>query len=80
MFRLIEATGRVLARNVRAQIDLPPFDNSAMDGYAVRISDFTGAGPWELSVGGRIAAGDVYAGTGGPSERGPPHIHRRSRA
>ncbi len=61
---LIEATGRVLARDVRAQIDLPPFDNSAMDGYAVRIADFTGAGPWELSVGGRIAAGDVYAGKG----------------
>ena len=40
---LIEATGRVLARDVRAQIDLPPFDNSAMDGYAVRIADFTGA-------------------------------------
>ena len=59
---LIEATGRVLARDVRAPIDLPPFDNSAMDGYAVRIADFTGAGPWELSVGGRIAAGDVYAG------------------
>ncbi|MFI0845562.1 gephyrin-like molybdotransferase Glp [Mesorhizobium sp. IMUNJ 23232] len=59
---LIAATGRVLARDIRAPIDLPPFDNSAMDGYAVRITDFTGAGPWELLVGGRIAAGDVYAG------------------
>jgi molybdopterin molybdotransferase len=59
---LIEATGRVLARDVLAPIDLPPFDNSAMDGYAVRLADFTGDGPWNLSVDGRIAAGDVYGG------------------
>jgi molybdopterin molybdotransferase len=59
---LIEATGRVLPSDVRASIDLPKFDNSAMDGYAVRIADFTGAGPWELSIRGRIAAGDFYAG------------------
>lgn len=59
---LIEATGRVLASDVRAPIDLPPFDNSAMDGYAVRIADFAGAGPWELSIRGRIAAGEFHAG------------------
>ncbi|MER8472765.1 molybdopterin molybdotransferase MoeA [Mesorhizobium sp. M1328] len=59
---LIEATGRVLACDVRASIHLPPFDNSAMDGYAVRIADFTGAGPWELLIQGRIAAGDFHAG------------------
>lgn len=57
---LIDATGRVLAREVRAAIDLPPFDNSAMDGYAVRIADFSGPGPWWLSIGGRIAAGDFF--------------------
>ena len=34
---LLEAAGRVLARDVLAPIDLPPFDNSAMDGYAVRL-------------------------------------------
>ncbi|EHK52649.1 gephyrin-like molybdotransferase Glp [Allomesorhizobium alhagi] len=59
---LIDATGRVLAGDVRASIDLPPFDNSAMDGYGVRIADFIGAGPWELLIGGRIAAGDFHAG------------------
>lgn len=59
---LIEATGRVLAREVRVAIDLPPFDNSAMDGYAVKTADFVGAGPWKLAIGGRIAAGDVYQG------------------
>ncbi len=57
---LIAATGRVLAREVRAAIDLPPFDNSAMDGYAVRTADFSGTGPWRFSIVGRIAAGDVF--------------------
>jgi molybdopterin molybdotransferase len=33
---LREAAGRVLARDVIAPLDLPPFDNSAVDGYAVR--------------------------------------------
>lgn len=59
---LLEATGRVLAREVRAAISLPPFDNSAMDGYAVRTADFSGTGPWRLLVRGRIAAGDVVEG------------------
>ena len=39
---LFEATGRVVARDVLAPIDLPPFDNSAMDGYAVRCADLDG--------------------------------------
>ena len=36
---LKEARGRVLAADVVAPIDLPPFDNSAVDGYAVRHAD-----------------------------------------
>jgi molybdopterin molybdotransferase len=36
------ATGRVLAEDVRATVDLPPFDSSAMDGYAVRATDTPG--------------------------------------
>jgi molybdopterin molybdotransferase len=36
---LEEACGRVLAREVVSDVDWPPFDNSAMDGYAVRLSD-----------------------------------------
>ena len=35
----LEATGRVLARAQRSTMDVPPMDNSAMDGYAVRVSD-----------------------------------------
>ena len=36
---LAEARGRVLAADVVAQVSLPPFDNSAMDGYAVRAAE-----------------------------------------
>jgi molybdopterin molybdotransferase len=39
------ACGRVLARDVAAPLDLPPFDNSAMDGYAVRRADLHSATP-----------------------------------
>ncbi|HSU77866.1 MAG TPA: hypothetical protein VLI89_12380, partial [Burkholderiales bacterium] len=35
----LEATGRVLARAQRSTMDVPPLDNSAMDGYAVRVAD-----------------------------------------
>ena len=34
---LENAAGRVLAREVRSDVDWPPFDTSAMDGYAVRL-------------------------------------------
>lgn len=40
-----DALGRVLAADLVAREDLPPFDNSAMDGYAVRAADLRGAGP-----------------------------------
>ncbi|ATJ82778.1 gephyrin-like molybdotransferase Glp [Halomonas beimenensis] len=48
-----EAGGRVLAEDVTARLDVPPFDNSAMDGYALHHRD---AGRW-LPVSQRIAAG-----------------------
>ena len=38
-----EAAGRVLADDVAARLDVPAFDNSAMDGYALRAAD---AGQW----------------------------------
>ena len=50
----LEATNRVLARAQRSTMDVPPMDNSAMDGYAVRISD----GP-RLKVAQKIMAGSV---------------------
>ncbi|NNJ77065.1 MAG: molybdopterin molybdotransferase MoeA, partial [Anderseniella sp.] len=59
---LEEAFGRVLATPVTAPGPQPHFDNSAMDGYAVRFGDLSGTGPWQLPVGGRIAAGDTGAG------------------
>src|SRR5512135_3038696 len=42
---LLEALGRVLAEEVVADTPLPPFANSAMDGYAVRAADLIGATP-----------------------------------
>jgi molybdenum cofactor synthesis domain-containing protein len=59
---LLEARGTVLAEEVTAPVSLPPFDNSAMDGYAVIAADVAGASaesPLMLPVIGDIAAGDV---------------------
>ncbi len=59
------AAGRVLAEEVRSPIDLPVFDNSAMDGYAVRAADVGSAGPdspARLRVAGQVAAGEVFEG------------------
>ena len=53
-----DALGRVTAAPVRAPIPLPPFDNSAMDGYALRLADLAGTGPWRLRVAARVRAGD----------------------
>lgn len=61
MLPLDQAVGRVTATPIMAAHVLPPFDNSAMDGYALRLSDLTGEGPWHLPVSARIAAGDVRA-------------------
>src|SRR4051794_38955975 len=54
---LIEADGRVLAEDIAAPLDLPPFDNSAVDGYAVRFADLAAGRETVLAVVGRIAAG-----------------------
>lgn len=56
---LTAAVGRVLARTVTSAMALPPFDHSAMDGYAVRSQDCAGAPPFRLPMIGRIAAGDA---------------------
>lgn len=54
---LAEALGLVLARDVTAPHPMPRFDNSAMDGYAVR-SDDTNVAPVRLRLAGEIRAGD----------------------
>lgn len=55
---LVKSLGRVLAKSVLTQSMTPPFDNSAMDGYAIKVTELTGQGPWILPVVDRIAAGD----------------------
>ena len=67
---LAEALGRVLAERIRSALDLPPWDNSSMDGFAVHSNDVAGAtpaGPVRLRVVGEVQAGgspdlDVPAG------------------
>ncbi|WP_411089291.1 gephyrin-like molybdotransferase Glp [Streptomyces sp. 061-3] len=72
--QLPEAQGCVLVEDVVVEIALPPFDNSSMDGYAVRIADLEGASeefPAVLTVIGDVAAGsDGLSGdqTVGPGE------------
>jgi len=56
---LHDAHGRVLAEDLRTDVSLPLFDNSAMDGYAIRTADLTGGSPWRLRLAGRVAAGDA---------------------
>jgi len=62
---LTEAAERVLAEPIVSPVDLPRFDNSAMDGYAVRAADLAGASgvqPALLQVRGKVAAGGLFAG------------------
>ncbi len=59
MAPLREAAGRVLAEDIVAPLDLPPFDNSAVDGYAVRAEDVSAEGESRLKVVDRATAGHV---------------------
>jgi molybdopterin molybdotransferase len=81
---LAAAGGRIAAEGVVAAVDLPVFDNSSMDGYAVRAADTAGASPEKplrLRLVGRVGAGEVFPGelqngqcirifTGSPLPRG----------
>ena len=51
------ARGRVTAADIVAPVDLPPFDNSAVDGYAVRHADLASDSDTKLAVSGRLQAG-----------------------
>jgi molybdopterin molybdotransferase len=51
------ARGRVTAADVKAPVDLPPFDNSAVDGYAVRHADLQRDCDTRLAIAGRLTAG-----------------------
>jgi molybdopterin molybdotransferase len=65
---LTRARGRVLADEVRAPFDVPPADNSAVDGYAVGSADIPAAGTRELRVVADLAAGSVWSGTLGAGQ------------
>ncbi len=52
-----EARDRVIAADVKAPVSLPPFDNSAVDGYAVRHADLSPGGETMLTVTERVLAG-----------------------
>ncbi len=56
---LDQCSARICAKQVVSALNLPPFANSAMDGYAVKVADLSGDGPWELPVSGRIVAGSA---------------------
>jgi len=65
---LSTAIDRVLAETVVSAIDVPPFANSAMDGYALRSADCTGANGSHLAVIGRCLAGAAFDGEVGPGQ------------
>ena len=66
---LLEALGRGLAADILAPLDLPPFANSQMDGFAIRSADVPDAGA-ELRVVAPVPAGaapaELAAGTAAP--------------
>jgi molybdopterin molybdotransferase len=67
--QLLDALGCVLAEDIVSERPLPPFDNSAMDGYAVRVEDVASASPEHpvvLPVTGDLPAGTVSALALGP--------------
>ncbi|MFF9161722.1 gephyrin-like molybdotransferase Glp [Streptomyces longwoodensis] len=71
---LLDAQGCVLVEDVTVPVSLPPFDNSSMDGYAVRVADVAGASeefPASLEV-----VGDVAAGQPGLLQVGPGQAAR----
>lgn len=71
---LSEASGRATFRALEARHDSPPFDTSAMDGYAVRVADLAGAAP-DRPV--RLPVqGEVAAGPGVPAPLAPGHAAR----
>jgi len=71
---LLDAQGCVLVDDITVPVSLPPFDNSSMDGYAVRVADVAGASeefPAVLDV-----VGDVAAGQAGLLQVGPGQAAR----
>lgn len=68
---ILSALARVLAEDITVPRDIPPWPNSAMDGYAVKYADIKGASedrPVILRVIADLPAGQIFKGTVGPKE------------
>lgn len=65
---LAAAAGRVVAKDVVAPVNLPHFDNSAVDGYAVRFDDLNATGDTVMKISGRVMAGQSAAPQFGAKE------------
>ena len=57
----LDTVGRVLAGDLRSSLNVPPADNTQMDGYALRVADLNGAQGARLRVSQRIPAGQIGA-------------------
>lgn len=68
MVDLAAAGGRVVASDIVAPVDLPPFDNSAVDGFAVRHADLSAAAETRLAIVDLVMAGHRAARTVAPGE------------
>jgi molybdopterin molybdotransferase len=86
MLPVTRVLGRVLSENLRAPFDVPPSDNSAVDGYAVGSADIPAVGTRDLAVIGDLPAGSVFARgvepgtalrimTGAPMPRGADTVY-----
>src|SRR5262245_38180298 len=64
---VVASLGRVLAEPIVSRREIPPWDNSSMDGYAVRAEDSV-AGFAQLAVVGRITAGEMPSGVLGAGQ------------
>jgi molybdopterin molybdotransferase len=65
---IAQALGRVLAGDITAPFDVPPADNSAVDGYAVRAADLVPGARARFRVVSDLPAGSTYQGSLGPGE------------
>jgi molybdopterin molybdotransferase len=65
---LARGRGRIVAADVMAPLDLPPFDNSAVDGYAVRHSDLDPKTETRLAIAGRLTAGSAASAPVAPGQ------------
>lgn len=65
---IFDALGRIVAKDVISPIDVPPHDNSAMDGFAFNGKHLSSDGPLTLNVIGTALAGKAWQGQVGPNE------------